>query len=142
MEKGLHPHLCCRIYTLDYNFKLKAYSASESALKISLYTSINSVYEIYIHDPAFFYITRNQESGHPNLWIPVDLERKGSILWSVALTEVVESNVPEDPCNEDPKYNFKKCLKESFLREVGCKTEWDAGILENLPLCATQEQFK
>ena len=48
-----------RIYTLDYNFKLKAYSASESALKISLYTK--SEYEIYIHDPAFFYITRNHE---------------------------------------------------------------------------------
>ena len=131
-----------RIYTLDYNFKLKASSVSESALKTSLYTNVKYEYEIYIHDPSFFYITRNEESGHPNLRIPINLERKGSFMFSIALTEVAELNVPDDPCNEDPKYNFRRCLKESFLRKVGCKTNWDEGTLdEGLPLCATQEQF-
>ena len=71
----------------------------------------------------------------------MDIARKGGFICPLALTEVAELNVPDDPCNEDPKYNFRKCLKESFLRKVGCKTEWDAGILEDLPLCATQEQF-
>ena len=62
-------------------------------------------------------------------------------MYPVALTEVQELDVPNDPCNADPKYNFRKCLKESFLRKVGCKTEWDDGKLEDLPLCASQEQF-
>ena len=130
-----------RIYTFDYDFKLKASSVSESALKISLYTNVKYEYEIYIHDPSFFYITRNEESGHPNLRIPINLERKGSFMFSIALTEVAELNVPDDPCNEDPNYNFRKCMKESFLRKVGCKTNWDGGILEDLPRCVTQEQF-
>ena len=130
-----------RIYTIDHPVKLKVYSPSENALHIELAT-FGPEYEIYIHDPAFFYITRNSESGHPNIWMRIDIKRKGGFMHPIALTQVEELNVPEDPCIEDPNYNFRKCLKESFLRKIGCKTKWDDGILEDLPLCASQQQFR
>ena len=130
-----------RAYTIDHPVNLKVNSPSDNALYIAL-ANFGLTYEIYIHDQDFFYITRNPESGHPNIRLWIDLARKGSIMYSIAVTEVEESNVPDDPCNEDPKYNFRRCLKESFLRKVGCKTKWDEGTLdEGLPLCATQEHF-
>ena len=120
---------------------MKAYSLSENAFKISLKRNVKNEHEVYIHDPVFFYITRNPESGHPNIWMHIDIARKGSFMYSIALTEVEELNVPDDPCNENPKYNFRMCLKESLLRRVGCKTDWDAGILGDLPPCGTKGQF-
>ena len=63
-------------------------------------------------------------------------------IYLFALTEVVELNVPDDPCNKDPDYNFRKCLKESFMMRIGCRTKWDDVELKDLPLCATMKEFK
>ena len=59
--------------------------------------------------------------------------------YPIALTEVVElPDMPEDPCIEDPDYNFKECIKEQILGRVGCRTKWDNN---NYPLCSTVEDF-
>ena len=63
-------------------------------------------------------------------------------IYAFALTEVDEFNVPHDPCNEDPDYNFRKCLKESFTMRIGCRTKWDDVQHKDLPLCATMKEFK
>ena len=130
-----------RTYTLDPSMKLRAYSGSwfKSQLSIGLKASLN--YEIYIHDPTFFYVTRNPKPGHPSFRDYVNSE-KLPYVYAFSLTEVKEINVPDDPCNEDSEYNFRKCIKESFSRRVGCRTKWDNLQNNDLPLCASIKQFE
>ena len=33
---------------------------------------------------------------------------------SFALTDVEELDVPDDPCIDDPHYNYRECIKDSF----------------------------
>ena len=128
-----------RTFTLDPSMKLRPFSWSENKLRIGLKINLN--YEIYIHDPKFFYVTRNPEPGHPSFRDDINSE-KLPYVYAFALTEVEEINVPDDPCNEDSEYNFRQCIKESFARSVGCKTKWDNIQNDDLPLCASIKQFK
>ena len=131
-----------RTYTLDLPIKFKSNSFSDNLLKIGMKTLCGH-YEIYIHDPTYFYVTRNPEPGHPSIRKVVNGEFGGNpSIYLFALTEIVELNVPHDPCNEDPDYNFRKCLKESFATKIGCRTKWDDVQLKDLSLCASIEQFK
>ena len=107
-----------RIYSLDLPIiKLKSNSFSDNELKFGMKNYEELVnYEIYIHDPTYFYVTRNPEPGHPR----VRMEVMGESFWGdpsiyiFALTEVEELNVPGDPCNEDLNYNFWKCTEASL----------------------------
>ena len=51
---------------------------------------------------------------------------------------MVEMNVPDDPCIEDPDYNYKEWIKESVSKRVGCRTKWDNNIF---PLCTSVKDF-
>ena len=138
IEDFLHTY-AGRTYTLDLPIKLKASSLPDSILRIGLNISFN--FEIYIHDPKFFYVTRNPEPGHPCIRQYVDSQELPYV-FAFALTEVEELNVPEDPCNEDPDYNFQRCINERFSKRVGCRTKWDNGQDKDLPLCASIKQFE
>ena len=134
------PHTYAgRTYTLDLPIKIKASSSSDSILRFGL--NISFSYEIYIHDRTFFYVTRNPEPGHPCIRKYVD-SHELPYVYAFALTEVEELNVPDDPCNEDADYNFRKCIKESFSRNVRCTTKWDDLQNNDLPLCASIQQFE
>ena len=100
-------------------------------------------YEINILDPTYFYITRNPEPGHPTARTWANFESLPHV-YAFALTEVEELNVPDDPCNEDPDYNFRKCIKESITKKIGCRTKWDDVQLNvnDLLLCASITQFE
>ena len=65
-----------------------------------------------------------------------------SVYHRIALTEVEELDVPEDPCNTDPDYNFDACIKESLSRQVGCRTRWDQWSDKDILPCSTMEQFR
>ena len=143
MEDFAHNY-AGRTYTLELPIKLRASSFSENSLNIGLKPIVNNGnygvnYEIYIHDPKIFYVTRNPEPGHPSIRIGFNFETLPYV-YAFALTEVVELNIPDDPCNEDRDYNFQNCIKESFTRRIGCRTKWD--VLNNLPLCATMKEFE
>ena len=134
------PHTYAgRTYTLDLPIKLKATPSPDSMLRIGLNISFH--FEIYFHDPKFFYVTRNPEPGHPCIRHFVDSQELPYV-FAFALTEVEELNVPHDPCNEDPNYNFRMCIKEASSKIVGCRTKWDHGQDKDLPLCANITQFK
>ena len=67
----------------------------------------NNLYEVFVHDPRFFTLN----------WIPValpslhsgglDENKLESYFYTLLLTEVKELNLPQDPCNQDEKYNFQ-----------------------------------
>ena len=74
-------------------------------LFVELYSKSTS-YEVFIHDPRFFTIN----------WIPVAFptlhrgifpKQQPSHFYVMISTEVEELNLPQDPCDEDKKYNFQ-----------------------------------
>ena len=81
-----------------------------------------SYYELYFHDPKYFYLNLNSEPGFPRVREDVFPEQL-PYYYPIALTEVVEMDMPEDPCVVDPDYNFKECIKEYKIKKLGCRTK-------------------
>ena len=128
-----------RTYTLDISMKMRVQSPSSNQLRIVLKENLS--YDLYVHDPKFFYISRNEDPGHSGVHKQVD-PKELPYFYSFALTEVEELNVFHDPCNEDPDFNYRKCVRESFSRKVGCRTKWDDTTQKGVPLCSTIQQFE
>ena len=128
-----------RTYTLNISKKLHPSSVFRNPLRIVLKTDL--LYDLFIHDPSFFYISRNPDPAHPSIHKKVD-PKELPYMYPITLTEVEELNVPDDPCNEDPEYNYRDCIKESFSRRVGCRTKWDKELGNDLPLCKNLSQFR
>ena len=127
-----------RQYTLNMSRKLSVGKLND-LVRISFQP--NLVYSLFFHDEKFFYISRNSVSGPPRVQKIVD-PRMLPYYYQIGLTEVNELNVPNDPCNEDPDYNFNACVKERFARKVGCRTKWDHIQLKHLPICTNMTQFR
>ena len=100
----------------------------------------NLLYDLYVHDPKFFYISRNADPGHSGVHKQVD-PKELPYYYPFAITEVEELNVPNDPCNEDPDFNYRECIKQSIIRKVGCRTKWDDTSNQDIPLCSNHKQF-
>ena len=92
---------------------------------------VNLSYDLLFHDPKYFFLNSNPEPGFPRVSKVVDPSDL-PYYYPIALTEVVEMNVPDDPCIEDPEYNYKECITESVSKRVGCRTKWDNNMY---PLC-------
>ena len=101
----------------------------------------NLVYSLFLHDENYFYISKNPVSGPPSVHKIVDPDML-PYYYQIGLTEVNELNLPNDPCSEDPDYNFNACVKENFLKSAGCKTKWDHIGFPDLPLCTKMSQFR
>ena len=98
-------------------------------------------YYILLHDSNFFFGFYNpsfpivrESAVNPNLTF--------NNYNNIVLTEVEELDLPEDPCNPDPDYNFQTCFKQSLSGQVGYRTSWDRWSHQNLPLCTNMEQFR
>ena len=128
-----------RTYTLDISKNIKTNDIHENPLRIVLKS--NLLYDLYIHDPKFFIVSRNPDPVYPVVHKNVD-PKDLPYLYPFTLTEVEELNVPHDPCNEDPDYNYRECIRESFSRRIGCKTKWGKVSTKDLPLCADIQQFR
>ena len=127
-----------RTYTLDISKKMRVQSVWSNPLRIVL--KQNLLYDLYVHDPKFFYISRNADAGHSGVHKLVD-PKELPYYYPFALTEVEELNVPDDPCNEDPDFNYRKCIRESFTKKVGCSTKWDHTTQRGMHLCSNLHQF-
>ena len=126
-----------RYYTLNISRKL-GQNDNLDQLFISLYST---KYRIWIHDPNFFIINENP-SSLPALMKIVEPNKTSSHYYCLTLTEVEELDLPEDPCNTDPDYNFQACVRESLSSQVGCRTKWDRWSHKDIPLCTEIEQFR
>ena len=95
------------------------------------------MYDLYIHDPKNYYLTVNPKPGFPFVKKEVD-PKDLPYCYSLGMTEVKELNVPDDPCNEDPNFNYKQCIKDYLSQKIGCRTKWDNNTY---PLCASINDF-
>ena len=125
-----------RIYTLELPMLLKAPFMTHGAMIIRLNKSL--LYDLHIHDPKNFYWTANPKPGYPYVRKEVD-PTELPYFYYLVLTEVKELNVPDDPCNEDPDFNFNQCIKEYISKTVGCRTKWENN---SYPICTSVDDFE
>ena len=72
---------------------------------------------IFLHDPNFFLFNSNMKSL---ILRKFETKAEQSQYISFELIEVNELNVPSDPCEVAPGYQFHACLRRSLSRQV-CK---------------------
>ena len=51
-------------------------------------------------------------------------------------------NLPRKPCNDDPTYNYRSCIKESLSKMIGCRMPWDKDSDQARSICSTMEQYR
>ena len=72
--------------------------------------------------------------------MPLNSTRNFDLIY-VSQTRHKKLNRKEYRCEEDDHYNFRKCIKLSVIKKVGCKMEWD-DVEEDFPKCTTMEQIR
>ena len=45
-------------------------------------------------------------------------------------------NLPNNPCEPHPKYNFGQCVDEKIMRNVGCQPPWRKFTVDELEYIA------
>ena len=123
-----------RYYTLDVIKKVGPADQIYIALKYEL------IYQIFIHDPNYFILSYNPSLG--SIMRIVNPNVSTNHYYNLIMTEVEELDLPQDPCNADPNYNFQACIKKSQSSQVGCRTKWDQWSHQDTPLCTTMAQYK
>ena len=77
---------------------------SKDQLFLELYQNTN--FEVSVHESQFF--TRNYiPVALPTLQLTANVNTTESQLYTMISTEVEELNLPQNPCDEDKKYNFQ-----------------------------------
>ena len=97
-------------------------------------------YFIHLHDPKFYLGIYNPIFSIERL-PEINPNTSDNFFYYPIMTEVEELDLPEDPCNPDPDYNFQACVRESLSSQVGCRTKWDQWSLD-LPFCTNIQQFR
>ena len=108
-----------RSYTLRYPDPIGTNWRTD-AINIHINQSDGLTRRIFFHDPDYFLLNVNP------LALPLNLQTlknslTGRVYYSLALTEHVELNTPQDPCIEDPSYSFHACVKESLAKNASCR---------------------
>ena len=106
-----------RYYTLTFPTTRIGPDAEEDFVFLLLSHQKEFHYQIFVHDPKFFIFSDNP--------IAIPMEQRlfktrssNGTLYRLNLIEMNELDVPSDPCNADPDFNFRECVKESVSRMV------------------------
>ena len=79
-------------------------------------SNITMEYQLFVHDPKFFIYS-------DNILLPMEIRTfntraSKSSYFRLNLIEMNELNVPPDPCNTNPDFNFRVCVKKSVTEKV------------------------
>ena len=77
---------------------------SKDQLFLELYHKNN--FGVFVHDPRFFTLN-HIPVALPTLQRTVRVNTTENVLYTMISTVVEELNLPQDPCDEDKKYNFQ-----------------------------------
>ena len=129
-----------RSYTLTYPDPMGT-NWKTDAINIHINESDGLTRRIFFHDPDYFLLNLNP------LALPINLQTlknslTGNVYYSLALTEHMKLNTPQDPCVEDPSYSFHACVKESLAKNASCRLPWDEYSSESRPVCSTIQEFE
>ena len=105
-------------------------------------------YQVFIHDPDFFFPTRNPKA-HPGFFVSLPKSEEASNLMYIQNMEIIEHrniNLKKNPCIENPEYSFSACLKDAVIRSVGCRLPWSSttAMLDGRKVdnCSTLKDFR
>ena len=51
-------------------------------------------------------------------------------------------NRPQNPCEEDPQYNFAYCLEKSIVTRAGCQPYWSKYNVSTMPFCSNTSMLQ
>ena len=94
---------------------------------------------VFVHDINFFVVNLNPFGPTKSFW-EFDGNTEPNHYQQIYLVKHKKLNLDHRPCVEAKDYSFRKCVKESLARKVGCKRPWDKGNEQEI--CTTREQFK
>ena len=93
-----------RVYTLNIPQKI---GPNDQTDQLFITFDYERVKRIWIHDPRFFIQNSNPVGLPSTKYIKVYPNTTANHYYRLALTEVEELDVAEDPCNTDPQYSLQ-----------------------------------
>ena len=105
-----------RYYTFDIERKLNT-SKLKTQMSVSLYR--NFTYQLFIYDPTFFILSGSPSL--PTIQRTLNPNTTSNNWYFLKLTEVEELDTAADPCNNDPNYDFQRCVTETLSSKVSCE---------------------
>ena len=103
-------------------------------------------YEIFVHDPSFFFLTLNPKA-FPGFRISLkqkELQKGEMLLQTLEITEYKNMNRPGQHCTEDKNFNFSSCLRAKMESDIGCTMPWNFGKenMTGISECRTILQYE
>ena len=80
-------------------------------------SNITLEYSIFVHDPKFFIYSNNPVALRMETR-SFNTRASDHLCFRLNLIEMNELDVPSDPCNANPDYNFHLCVKRSVTEKV------------------------
>ena len=106
-----------RYYTLTLPLLTITPDNEEHFVHLLLTRQINLYYQIFVHDPKFFIFSDNP-IAFPMEHRLFNTGSSSSSLYRLNLIQMNELDVPSDPCNTDPGFDFRACVKKSVSEKV------------------------
>ena len=60
----------------------------------------------------------------------------------MTVTQHKKLNLDHKPCEDDPKYNFNSCIKETLSQKVGCRFPLDKQAGQEMEMCSNASQYR
>ena len=86
----------------------KKIGPNDSLDQLYVFLATSLMYQVFIHDPNYFIVNENP-AGLPSIMLELNPNISSNYYYRISLTEMEELDLPEDPCNFDPTYNFQAC---------------------------------
>ena len=83
----------------------------------------NFTYTVFVHDEKFFSWNANPLGPPVNYWA-FDGSSQRNQYQELTLTKHKKLNRNQRPCNEDPSYSFRNCIRESLSKQVNSCKIW------------------
>ena len=110
---------------------------------IAFYFNASFTYSVLIHDENFFLVNYNPLGLPTRFWLVKGENGNGSgFFYKMTLTKHKKLNLDHKPCEDDPKYNFNICIKETLSQKVGCIFPLDKQGGQEMETCSNASQYR
>ena len=110
---------------------------------IAFHFDASFTYSMLIHDENFFLVNFNPLGLPTRFWLVKAESGNGSgFYYKMTLTKHKKLNLDHKPCDDDPKYNFNSCIKETLSQKVGCRFPLDKQAGQEMEICSTASKYR
>ena len=116
--EDVHASWNGRVYTINFHRKI---GINDLTGQIFIVLKKKLSLRIYVHDP-FFFVSNTNPGSLPNNYMKIDPKTSLNHYYRLALTEVQELDMAEDPCDTQPDYDYKVCANGGFKTDFWIAT--------------------